>query len=140
MEVTNVMKSPKFLIAGAALLAFAAGIIFEGYTKIGSANAATTTPTTEAPGASLIANPAPAAVIHSSRPASVSSTTRAVYRAPVATTRPKRSWEKEALIIGGSAGAGAAIGAAAGGGKGAGIGALSGAAAGTIYDLATRNK
>jgi hypothetical protein len=35
----------------------------------------------------------------------------------------KRSWEKEALIIGGTAGAGAAIGAIAGGGKGAGIGA-----------------
>ena len=33
----------------------------------------------------------------------------------------KRSWEKEALIIGGSAGAGTAIGALAGGKKGAGI-------------------
>src|SRR5262249_50269292 len=34
----------------------------------------------------------------------------------------KRSWEREALIIGGSAGSGAAIGALAGGGKGAGVG------------------
>lgn len=52
----------------------------------------------------------------------------------------KRSWQKEALIIGGSAGAGTAIGAVAGGKKGAGIGALSGGVAGLVYDLATRNK
>ena len=45
----------------------------------------------------------------------------------------RRSWEKEALIIGGSAGAGTAIGALAGGKKGAGVGGL-------IYDLVTRNK
>ena len=54
--------------------------------------------------------------------------------------KKKRSWQKEALIIGGSAGAGAAIGAVAGGKKGAGIGALSGGVAGLVYDLATRNK
>ncbi|MBP1598544.1 MAG: hypothetical protein H6Q05_3921 [Acidobacteria bacterium] len=52
----------------------------------------------------------------------------------------KRSWEKEALIIGGSAAAGAGIGAVAGGKKGAAIGAASGGIAGLIYDLATRNK
>ena len=52
----------------------------------------------------------------------------------------RRSWEKEALIIGGSAAAGAGIGAVAGGGKGAGIGAASGGVAGLIYDLTTRNK
>lgn len=52
----------------------------------------------------------------------------------------KRSWEKEALIIGGSAAAGAGIGAAAGGKKGAVIGAASGGIAGLIYDLSTRNK
>jgi len=69
-------------------------------------------------------------------------------RAPVVVeTRPapqsakkKRSWEKEALIIGGSAGAGAAIGGLAGGKKGAGIGAAAGGVGGLIYDLATRNK
>jgi hypothetical protein len=63
-------------------------------------------------------------------------------RAPASsTTAPKkRSLEKEALIVGGGAGAGAAIGAVAGGGKGAGIGALSGGVAGLVYDLATRNK
>jgi hypothetical protein len=64
----------------------------------------------------------------------------------VVETRPdpphkqKRSWEKEALIIGGSAGAGTAIGAIAGGGKGAGIGATAGGIGGLIYDLATKNR
>jgi hypothetical protein len=52
----------------------------------------------------------------------------------------KRSWEKEALIIGGSAGAGTAIGAIAGGKKGAGIGAAAGGVGGLIYDLVTRDK
>ena len=59
---------------------------------------------------------------------------------PVYQSHKKRSLQREALIVGGSAGAGAAIGAVAGGGKGAGIGALSGGIAGLIYDLATRNK
>jgi hypothetical protein len=52
----------------------------------------------------------------------------------------KRSWEKDALIIGGGAGVGTAIGAVAGGGKGAAIGATGGGIGGLIYDLATRNK
>ena len=52
----------------------------------------------------------------------------------------KRSWEKEALIIGGSAGGGAAIGALSGGKKGAGIGAAAGGVGGLIYDLMTRDK
>src|SRR6266849_3825154 len=51
----------------------------------------------------------------------------------------KRSWEKDALIIGGSAGAGTAIGALAGGKKGAGVGAAAGGVGGLIYDLVTRN-
>jgi hypothetical protein len=55
-------------------------------------------------------------------------------------TTKKRSWQKEALIIGGSAGAGAAVGAVAGGKKGAAIGAVSGGVAGLVYDLMTRNK
>lgn len=52
----------------------------------------------------------------------------------------KRSWEREVLIIGGSAGAGTAIGAVAGGKKGAGVGAAAGGVGGLIYDLLTRNK
>ena len=51
-----------------------------------------------------------------------------------------RSWEKEVLIIGGSAGAGTAIGALAGGKKGAGVGAAVGGVGGLIYDLLTRDK
>jgi hypothetical protein len=52
----------------------------------------------------------------------------------------QRSWEKELLIIGGSAGAGAGVGALTGGKKGAGIGAAAGGVGGLIYDLATRKQ
>jgi hypothetical protein len=52
--------------------------------------------------------------------------------------RDKPSWEKDALIVGGSAGGGALIGALAGGKKGAGVGAAAGGVGGLIYDLATR--
>jgi hypothetical protein len=52
----------------------------------------------------------------------------------------KQSWEKDALIIGASAGAGTAIGAIADGKKGAGVGAAAGGVGGLIYDLVTRNK
>jgi hypothetical protein len=52
----------------------------------------------------------------------------------------KRTWEKEALIIGGSAGAGTAVGAVAGGKKGAAIGAAAGGVGGLLYDLITRDK
>jgi hypothetical protein len=63
-----------------------------------------------------------------------------VGRRPAPQRANKRSWEKEVLIVGGSAGAGTAIGALAGGKKGAGIGAAAGGVGGLIYDLATRNK
>lgn len=59
---------------------------------------------------------------------------------PVPSSAKKRSWEQEALIIGGGAGGGAAIGALAGGKKGAGVGAAAGGVGGLIYDLLTRNK
>jgi hypothetical protein len=63
-----------------------------------------------------------------------------VDRRPEPPHANKRSWEKEALIIGGSAGAGTAIGALAGGKKGAGIGAAAGGVGGLIFDLVTREK
>ncbi len=66
--------------------------------------------------------------------------TPAVRRQAEAPHAEKRSWEKEALIIGGSAGGGAAIGAIAGGKKGAGIGAAAGGIGGLVYDLLTRDK
>jgi hypothetical protein len=51
----------------------------------------------------------------------------------------KQSWEKDALIVGGSAGGGTLIGALAGGKKGAGVGAATGGVGGLIYDLLSRN-
>lgn len=70
----------------------------------------------------------------------IATSPRIVETRPEAPHAGKRSWEKDALIIGGSAGAGTAIGALAGGKKGAGIGAAAGGIGGLIYDLATRKK
>jgi hypothetical protein len=72
------------------------------------------------------------------RPALVQTQTVAAPRRDRPAVR-KRSWQKEAIIIGGSAGAGTLIGALAGGKKGAGIGAAVGGVGGLVYDLATRN-
>ena len=52
----------------------------------------------------------------------------------VVAQRPTRSWQKRALVIGGSSGAGAGIGALIGGKKGALIGAAIGGGAGTVYE------
>ncbi len=71
---------------------------------------------------------------------SVSRAPQVVENAPVAPRKTRRSWEKEALIIGGGAGGGATIGAIAGGNKGAGVGAATGGIGALIYDLTTRNK
>ena len=163
-----VAKSPKVLITGAVLLAFAMGAIFQGYTKFGSTKAASNSTEAIAAGANSMAadtnesmNPneaaypggptyappespaevAPAAA--SSAPPEVQPAATAPVTHRSSAPRPvhrKRSLQKEALIVGGSAAGGAAIGGIAGGGKGAGIGALSGGAAGLIYDLATKNK
>ena len=59
-------------------------------------------------------------------------------RATRSTESGNRSWQKEAIIIGGGTAAGAGIGAIAGGKKGAAIGAISGGVAGLIYDMKTR--
>lgn len=55
--------------------------------------------------------------------------------APQRVTKKKTSWQKRALIIGGSAGAGAGIGALTGGKKGALIGAAVGGGGAAIVDL-----
>jgi hypothetical protein len=51
---------------------------------------------------------------------------------------PTRSWQKSALIIGGSAAAGAGVGAIAGGKKGALIGAAIGGGSGALYEAIKR--
>lgn len=63
-----------------------------------------------------------------------------VSRRAAASHEHSRPWQKELLIIGGSAGAGTAVGALTGGKKGAGIGAAAGGVGGLIYDLATRKR
>ena len=69
----------------------------------------------------------------------VSSPSVVARRPETSAKRKKRSWEKEALIIGGSAAGGAGIGALVGGKKGAAIGAAAGGVGGLIYDLTTRD-
>ena len=49
--------------------------------------------------------------------------------------KAKRSWQKRAVVIGGSSGAGAGLGALIGGSKGVLIGAAIGGGAGTVYEL-----
>ena len=56
-------------------------------------------------------------------------------REVVTEQKPKRSWQKRAIVIGGSSGAGAGIGALIGGKKGALIGAAIGGGAGTVYEM-----
>jgi hypothetical protein len=53
--------------------------------------------------------------------------------------KPERSWQKSALLIGGSAGAGAGIGGMIGGKKGALAGAALGGGAAAIYDQVKRH-
>jgi hypothetical protein len=63
---------------------------------------------------------------------------RAQRTTVVRESAPKRSWQKTALVIGGSAGAGAGVGALAGGKKGALIGAAIGGGAASIYEAVKR--
>jgi hypothetical protein len=75
-------------------------------------------------------------------------TERAVAQAPArrvvaqrtyTEAKPRRSWQKSALLIGGSAGAGAGLGALIGGKKGALSGAAIGGGAAAIYDQVKRH-
>jgi hypothetical protein len=126
----------KLLVAGGLILAFALGTAATGITtafnKPEETAATVTAPrVASVPAARPRAVASPAAYVDNSSAPSYESTTPA---------KKQRSWQKEVLIVGGSAGAGAAIGAVAGGKKGAAIGAVSGGVAGLIYDMATRNK
>lgn len=55
-------------------------------------------------------------------------------------SRPKRSWQKTALVIGGSAGAGAGVGALIGGKKGALIGAAIGGGGASLMEALKRDR
>jgi hypothetical protein len=75
-------------------------------------------------------------------------TERAVAQAPVrrvstqrvsSEVKPRRTWQKSALLIGGSAGTGAGLGALIGGKKGALAGAAIGGGAAAIYDQVKRH-
>ena len=85
-------------------------------------------------------------VVYSDRtvaqPVTRTTTGRSVSSAPARTVEVKRgrTWQKSALIIGGSAAGGAGVGALLGGGSGARKGAVVGGLGGLVYDLATRNK
>ena len=73
----------------------------------------------------------------------VGATTTGAARASRATQRKyvdarQRSWQKGALMIGGSAGTGAGIGALVGGKKGALVGAALGGGTASIYESAKR--
>ncbi len=61
-----------------------------------------------------------------------------VYRQTERAAKPRRSWQKTALIIGGSTAAGAGVGGIVGGKKGALIGAAIGGGGSTIYEAIKR--
>jgi len=92
-----------------------------------------------------LASPAryqPAPAYYAAQPAARPAAVRRVASTPVSVrddevvdARPTRSWQKRALVIGGSSGAGAGIGALIGGKKGALIGAAIGGGGGTVYEM-----
>ena len=77
----------------------------------------------------------------SRQPVAYRTASEPAYRtAPSEPVHTGRSWKKSALIIGGSAAGGAGVGAILDGKSGAKKGAIVGGIAGTVYDIATRNK
>ena len=70
---------------------------------------------------------------HANRVVCVSSSPAVARRAP------HRSWQKSALVIGGSSAAGAGVGALVGGKKGALVGGIAGGAAGSAYEVHKRH-
>jgi hypothetical protein len=71
-------------------------------------------------------------------PRRVSTASRTTARAPIVERRSNRSWQKTAMVVGGTTAAGAGLGAIFGGKKGALIGAAIGGGAGTIYEVRKR--
>ena len=67
-----------------------------------------------------------------------SGTARSTYRTRYLTERPRRSWGKSALMIGGSAATGAGVGAIVKGKRGALVGAALGGGAASLYESAKR--
>ena len=65
-------------------------------------------------------------------------TASAPRRTTVVERAPSRSWQKTAMVIGGSSAAAAGLGAIFGGKKGALIGAAIGGGAGTLYEVKQR--
>jgi hypothetical protein len=64
---------------------------------------------------------------------------RVATQRTVSEVQPRRTWQKSALLIGGSAGAGAGVGALMGGKKGALAGAAIGGGTAAIYDQIKRH-
>ena len=131
---------PKILLAAGLVVAFLSGVMASGIytTRTRAFNPPEVTSVT--PERNATESPVVASRTHFVQPRTVYASNPSPAPVAVREVHKKRSTQREALIIGGSAGAGAAIGAVAGGKKGAGIGALSGGIAGLVYDLATRNK
>jgi hypothetical protein len=79
----------------------------------------------------VVERPAPQRTVYRTQPVQE----RVVERAP---EQQKRSWQKTALVIGGSAASGAAVGGMVDGKKGALIGAALGGGAASIYEAVKR--